>query len=172
MVGATVGAGVGRYQGVNGLIIDSLLSVRLVTAEGQLVDVSADSNPDLFWAVRGAAANFGIITSATYQLHPQINNGQVLNADFILPASSNGSYFDLLQSLQDTIPAELATISIVAYSDALNEVSPYLPFAAIADVLRVLTIAIGANFSELGIHRPGGQGSRAHRASFRPKSSC
>ncbi|KAL4925107.1 FAD-binding oxidoreductase [Aspergillus undulatus] len=44
--------------------------VRLVTATGDLLEVSESSNPDLFWAVRGAAHNFGIITEATYQLRP------------------------------------------------------------------------------------------------------
>ncbi|ROV98478.1 hypothetical protein VPNG_08539 [Cytospora leucostoma] len=121
MVGATIGGGIGRYQGLHGLIIDNLLSVRLVTAEGDLIDVSGDSNSDLFWAVRGAAANFGIITSATYQLHPLVNGGDVLSADFVLPASSNASYFDLIEALQDNIPAELATISIVAYNDTADE---------------------------------------------------
>lgn len=150
MVGATIGAGVGRYQGVDGLIIDSLLSVRLVTAEGKLIDVSEDSNPDLYWAVRGAGANFGIITSATYQLHPQINNGQVLNADFIFPASSNGSYFDILQSLQDSIPAELATISIMEYNATVGEVSP----SCLKQLVRAFTPGTGANSLELGLYRP------------------
>ncbi|OQD81687.1 hypothetical protein PENANT_c026G10445 [Penicillium antarcticum] len=121
MVGATVGGGVGRFQGVNGLIIDSILSVRLVTADGKLLTVSETSHPDLFWALRGAAPNFGIITSATYKLHPQNNNGQIFNADFIFPAAANASYFDIIQSLQGTIPAELSTISILGYNDTVGE---------------------------------------------------
>ncbi|KAI3322751.1 Glucooligosaccharide oxidase [Xylariaceae sp. AK1471] len=116
MVGATIGAGVGRYQGLFGLIIDSLVSVRLVTAEGKLIEVSESSHPDLLWAIRGAGANFGIITSATYKLHPQTNGGQVVNADFVFPASSNASYFDMIQSLQEGMPAELSTISIMEYN--------------------------------------------------------
>lgn len=124
MVGATIGGGVGRWQGLDGLIIDSLLSVRLVTAAGRLIDVSKDSHPDLYWAIRGAAANFGIITSATYKMSPQTNNGQMLSADFILPAASNGSYFDMLQSLEDSMPAELATIAIIEANTTTGEVSP------------------------------------------------
>ncbi|KAL8786720.1 MAG: hypothetical protein Q9195_008095 [Heterodermia aff. obscurata] len=121
MVGATIGGGVGRWQGLDGLIIDSLLSVRLVTADGSLIHVSADSHPDLYWAIRGAAANFGIITSATYKLSPQTNNGQMLSADFILPAASNGSYFDMLQSLENNMPAELAVIAIVEANTTTGE---------------------------------------------------
>lgn len=43
-------------------------------------------------------------------------------ADFVLPASSNAAYFDLIEALQDTIAAEFATISIVAYNDTADEV--------------------------------------------------
>ncbi|KAL2862192.1 FAD-binding oxidoreductase [Aspergillus lucknowensis] len=119
MVGATVGGGLGRWQGVDGLIIDNLLSVRMVTANGRLIDVSETSHPDLFWAIRGAAPNFGIITSATYRLRPLTNGGEVFSADFVLPASANASYFDLLQSLEGTMPPELATMSIIVYNETL-----------------------------------------------------
>ncbi|KAI2776005.1 hypothetical protein F4815DRAFT_503774 [Daldinia loculata] len=50
LIGATLGGGVGVFQGLFGLIIDSLLSVRLITANGNLVEASISSNPDLFWA--------------------------------------------------------------------------------------------------------------------------
>ncbi|KAI0393715.1 Glucooligosaccharide oxidase [Xylariaceae sp. FL0594] len=123
MVGATIGAGVGRFQGLFGLIIDHLVSVTLVTAEGKILKVSDKSHPDLMWAIRGAGANFGIITSATYKLVPRskANGGQVMNADFVLPAASNASYFDLIQSLQRKMPAELSTISIMYYNEARAE---------------------------------------------------
>lgn len=68
MIGATIGAGVGPYQGLHGLVIDALLSVRLVTASGKIVMASEQEHEGLFWAVRGAGANFGIITSATYKV--------------------------------------------------------------------------------------------------------
>lgn len=123
MIGVTGGGGIGRFQGVNGLMIDSLLSVRLVTANGKILDVSEDSNPDLFWALRGATPNFGIITSATYRLHEPTNGGQIFSADFILPASANASYFDILQGLEGTIPAELSAITILGYNTTIDEVS-------------------------------------------------
>ncbi|KAI1824889.1 Glucooligosaccharide oxidase [Xylaria intraflava] len=121
MVGASVGAGVGRYQGLYGLIIDNLESVHMVTADGSIIEVSDKTNADLMWAIRGAGANFGIITQATYKLSPQTNGGKVTNADFILPASSNGSYFDLVQQLQKDMPAELATITVIEYNTTSKE---------------------------------------------------
>lgn len=56
MVGASIGVGVGRYRDQR-VDIDNMLSVRLVTAEGKLIDVSEDSNPDLWWAIRGVGVN-------------------------------------------------------------------------------------------------------------------
>lgn len=54
-------------------MIDALVSARLVTAQGEMVEVSKTENPDLFWAIRGAGANFGIVVSATFQAHRLID---------------------------------------------------------------------------------------------------
>src|SRR3954454_20218058 len=70
VAGLTLGGGMGRLQRKLGLTIDSLLAVELVTADGQVVRASEDENPELFWGIRGAGANFGIVTSFEFQLHP------------------------------------------------------------------------------------------------------
>ena len=70
VAGLTLGGGVGRLARKYGLACDNLLSVDLVTADGQLVRASATENPDLFWGVRGAGANFGVATSFEFQLRP------------------------------------------------------------------------------------------------------
>ncbi len=68
--GFTLGGGMGRTDRKFGLAIDNLLAADLVTADGQSRHVSADENPDLYWAIRGGGGNFGVATSFTYQLHP------------------------------------------------------------------------------------------------------
>ncbi len=63
VAGLTLGGGMGRLQCQLGLTIDSLLAVELVTADGRVVRASEHENPELFWGMRGAGANFGIVTS-------------------------------------------------------------------------------------------------------------
>jgi FAD/FMN-containing dehydrogenase len=68
--GLTLGGGLGWLLGTHGLAIDNLRSVELVTATGEVLMVSADQHPDLFWALRGGGGNFGIAASLEYELHP------------------------------------------------------------------------------------------------------
>jgi FAD/FMN-containing dehydrogenase len=68
--GLTIHGGYGHLRRTYGLSLDSLLSVEIVTADGQVRTASATENPDLFWAVRGAGSNFGVITSFEFRLHP------------------------------------------------------------------------------------------------------
>jgi FAD/FMN-containing dehydrogenase len=70
VAGLTLGGGVGRLQRRFGLTIDSLRAVELVTADGRVVRASADEEPDLFWGLRGAGANFGVATSLELELQP------------------------------------------------------------------------------------------------------
>jgi len=68
--GLTLGGGLGRLQRKHGLTIDNLLAVDLATADGALLHVSSEQNGDLFWGIRGAGANFGIVVSFEFALHP------------------------------------------------------------------------------------------------------
>lgn len=123
MVGATLGAGVGRYQGLHGLIIDALVSVRLVTAAGDIITVSATEHAELFWGLRGAGFNFGIVLSATYKITDLTNRGSVMNADLVFRASDNVSYFNALKTFQDKLPAELALYTLIDYNTTHGGVS-------------------------------------------------
>jgi FAD/FMN-containing dehydrogenase len=70
IAGLTLGGGMGRLQRKLGLSIDCLRAVEVVTADGRQVRASADENPDLFWGMRGAGANFGIATALEFDLEP------------------------------------------------------------------------------------------------------
>src|SRR5450432_2187962 len=67
--GVTLGGGLGWLSGLHGAACDNLLSARMVTPDGRILSVDAEHNPDLLWALRGAGANFGVMTSFDLRLH-------------------------------------------------------------------------------------------------------
>jgi FAD/FMN-containing dehydrogenase len=106
--GLTLGGGIGWLSRKHGMTIDNLLEADIVTADGRLVTVSEESDPDLFWAIRGGGGNFGIVTRFRYRLHPvEIVTGGAL----FLPLSR-----EVLRGLVDAsveAPDELTQISFV-----------------------------------------------------------
>lgn len=71
--GLTLGGGYGYLTGKHGLVIDNLLEVELVLASGEIVIANEKENQDLFWAIRGAGANFGLVTKFMFKAHAQSN---------------------------------------------------------------------------------------------------
>jgi FAD/FMN-containing dehydrogenase len=70
IAGLTLHGGYGHLRRKFGLSIDNLLSAEIVTADGRVRTASATDNADLFWAVRGAGSNFGVVTSFEFRAHP------------------------------------------------------------------------------------------------------
>src|SRR5215470_9471475 len=80
--GVTLGGGLGWLSGLHGASCDNLLSARIVTADGRILSVDAEHNPDLMWALRGAGANFGVTTSFECRLYAL---GTVTSGDIYYP---------------------------------------------------------------------------------------
>lgn len=81
VAGSTLGGGSGYLSRIFGHAIDNLLAVEVVTADGRQLRASEDEHPELFWALRGAGANFGVATSFEFRLHelgPEVLVGQII----------------------------------------------------------------------------------------------
>jgi FAD/FMN-containing dehydrogenase len=116
--GITVGGGVGYFVRKHGLTIDNLLGAEVVTADGELLRVDADSHPDLFWAIRGGGGNFGVATRFLYRLHelPAFVGGML-----VLPATAETVAGFIAAA--EAAPEELSTIANVMNCPPL----PFVP---------------------------------------------
>src|SRR6266566_10141874 len=80
----TLGGGVGYLVRKHGLTIDNLLAAEIVTADGQLLRVDAETHSDLFWAIRGGGGNFGVATRFQFRLHEV---STIVGGMLLLPAT-------------------------------------------------------------------------------------
>jgi FAD/FMN-containing dehydrogenase len=123
IAGLTLGGGLGWLMRKHGATVDNLLSVDLVTADGEVLRASEHENPDLFWGVRGGGGNFGIATSFEYRLHPV---GPIVLAGLIFHALEDAR--EVLRFYREfiaTAPDELTTIFELSVAPPL----PALPEA-------------------------------------------
>lgn len=104
--GLTLGGGMGWLGGKHGLACDNLLSVDIVTADGQLRTASTAENADLFWALRGGGGNFGVVTSFEYQLYPV---GDLLAGLILYPFAQAKDVLQFYHEYASSEPDELNT---------------------------------------------------------------
>jgi len=69
VAGLALGGGIGWFSRKHGLTCDNFVSLELVLATGEVIEVNADSHPELFWALRGGGGNFGIVTRFTFRAY-------------------------------------------------------------------------------------------------------
>jgi len=142
IAGLTLGGGFGYISRKYGLSIDNLISVDIVTAEGEFLRASSTENEDLFWGLRGGGGNFGIVTSFEYKLQkigPIVLGGMLLHPmeeardflrfyrDFILDAPDDLTIVPLLRLAPPApfLPKELhgkPVVGIIAlYAGSIEE---------------------------------------------------
>jgi FAD/FMN-containing dehydrogenase len=120
VAGLSLGGGIGWFSRKHGLTCDNFVSLELVLASGEVIEVSADSHPDLFWALRGGGGNFGIVTRFTFRAHefgPMMRIGVSVYEPAEAAAALRG-YATVVPSLPRT----------VGWHAALKHDMPALPF--------------------------------------------
>ena len=123
IAGLTLGGGLGWLMGRHGLTVDNLLSADVVTPDGDVHCVSAEREPELFWALRGGGGNFGVVTSFEYRLHPV---SQVLGGIIAHPLDRAGAVARFYRELCDGLPDEAE-----AYLGFLTDPQAGVPIVAL-----------------------------------------
>jgi FAD/FMN-containing dehydrogenase len=104
--GFTTGGGAGVLMGKYGLGCDNVLSAEVVLADGSVVTASPESDPDLYWAIRGGGGNFGIVTSFEYRLHPVT---EVLAGPLVWDVSQGANVLKFYREFAASAPDQLTT---------------------------------------------------------------
>ncbi|MGW3147769.1 MULTISPECIES: FAD-binding oxidoreductase [Streptomyces] len=104
--GLVTAGGMGWFARRDGLTIDHVTAVELVLADGTFVRADADHEPDLFWAVRGAGGNFGIVTAVELEAS---QTGDVVFANLVFDARDAAALVEQWGAVLETAPRELTS---------------------------------------------------------------
>jgi len=123
VAGLTLGGGFGWLTRKYGMTVDNLRAATVVTADAAVHEVSAMSQPDLFWALRGGGGNFGVVTSFEFDLH---RVGPELHAGFVVyPLAQARRVLRAWRDFTPGAPDELSVWAVLRKAPPL----PFLPAA-------------------------------------------
>lgn len=116
VAGLTLGGGIGHLRCRYGLTCDNLQSVDVVTADGELVTASQDRNEELFWGLRGAGGNFGVVTGFEFDLHPV--GPEVATLLVFYPATE---FRSVMQGYREYVADSPRTVSTLVFAGELPD---------------------------------------------------
>ncbi len=119
IVGYSLGGGVGWYARKLGLAASSVTAVELVTGDGRQVRADADSEPDLFWAVRGGGGNFGVVTALELELYPV---AAVYAGALFFPVERSSEVLHAWREWTEGVPDEVTSVGRILNFPPLPEV--------------------------------------------------
>lgn len=108
IAGLTLGGGEGQLMMKYGAACDNLISAQLVTVDGRQIEASLNSNPDLFWAIRGGGGNFAVATALEYRLHPVTD---VLAGALLYPPGRIPELLEAFAKFVTTAPDEMSVVA-------------------------------------------------------------
>jgi fumiquinazoline A oxidase len=100
-----------------------MTKLRVALWNGTIVDVTADQNVDLWWAMRGAGHNFGIVLEYTFKTFPQVNDGMNYNGDMTFTIDSLEGVLGVINDLIPNQDPALAIDFFVVYNETTGNVS-------------------------------------------------
>ncbi|KAL8998301.1 MAG: hypothetical protein Q9169_002615 [Polycauliona sp. 2 TL-2023] len=123
-LGPALGGGFGRYMGFFGLVLDNIIDMTVVLANGTIAQVSSVSNPDLYWGMRGAGHNFGIVTEANFRIY-DFPTPHWSYAEFTFAGRQLESLFEHINSMDH--PKELGSVyTVFALNPQFSSTDPIM----------------------------------------------
>lgn len=133
VAGLTLGGGIGWLMRRHGLAVDQLRSVELVTADGELLRVSHERHPELFWGVRGGGGNFGVVTEFEFNLNPV--GPTVVSGLVLWPLEDAHETSVFYRDWAGAAPDELTTALVLRKAPAIDLVPEELQGRPVVGVL-------------------------------------
>ena len=121
IAGLTLGGGFGWLTRKYGMTIDNLISVEMITSDGEKIRASQNENTDLFWAVRGGGGNFGVVTQFEFQLFPL--GPQIVAGLIVFPFNQAKQILTKYRQFVTSAPEELNVWVVLRKAPPL----PFLP---------------------------------------------
>jgi hypothetical protein len=122
ITGLTLGGGFGYLSRKYGWTSDNVVSMDLITAEGEFVRASEDKNADLFWCLRGGGGNFGIVTGIQYKLYPL--GPQVIAGAIAWPGEDAENVLKMYGELMTQAPPELNCAAVLRWAPPAPWLAP------------------------------------------------
>ena len=131
VVGYTLGGGIGPLGRAFGFAADRVRRIDLVTADGQLRQVTADSEPDLFWALRGGKGNFGVVVGLEFELVPV---SRLYGGGLLFAADAARDVLHAYSEWTQTVPDEMCSSVLLAQFPPLPQIPELLRGRYVAGV--------------------------------------
>jgi FAD/FMN-containing dehydrogenase len=136
IAGYSLGGGMGWLARKHGLQTNSVTAIELVTAAGELVRADANTNADLFWALRGGGGNFGVVTAIEFRLYPI---GDLYAGWLVFPWERSSEVIKTWNALLPTLPDEITSVMRVMQLPELPELPEHLRGAKITIIEAAFT---------------------------------
>ena len=123
IVGYSLGGGVSWLARKHGLAAERITAIEFVSAHGDLREVTALTDPDLFWAIRGGGGNFGVVTAMEFELLPIT---EVYAGALFFPYERAGEVLEAWRQWTRSVPDEVTSVGRMIQIPPIPDVPEFL----------------------------------------------